>query len=211
MERRILLARHGECLSAVLSDSDLILRDEEDGITERGKTQARELAHALLSLTKRARLVTSPLRRALETAIIVSEETGWNFMKEAALREAELCFPAETTVARAKEIQLSRHLMVSELPFEGESLAKHRRRVWAWAKREIESSNGDLVIIAHGGTIDQLQYWLFRCPPDISAHVYTKCDFGSYHLWHQSRVSPDETVFRLDAVNVSPFARYLVE
>jgi broad specificity phosphatase PhoE len=72
---RLLLLRHGE--SAANADDGTETLSEEDGdrLTERGRKQAEAAGPALRELGA-ARLLTSPMRRARETAAIVGEALG---------------------------------------------------------------------------------------------------------------------------------------
>ena len=69
---RLLLLRHGESAANAHSGAESLSEDEGDRLTERGREQAEAAGPALRELGV-GRLLTSPMRRARETAAIVGE------------------------------------------------------------------------------------------------------------------------------------------
>lgn len=71
----IWLVRHGECLANVSPSGTVFATDEDDPLTELGRTQASRVGAALRRVVNpsRVQVVSSSLRRARETAQIVGE------------------------------------------------------------------------------------------------------------------------------------------
>jgi broad specificity phosphatase PhoE len=72
---RLLLLRHGESRSNADPDAVALPESEGDRLTERGREQAEAAAHWLAGLELDA-LVSSPMRRARETAALIAAHTG---------------------------------------------------------------------------------------------------------------------------------------
>jgi broad specificity phosphatase PhoE len=71
MEKHVYLVRHGESNS----NADRILRGPHSELTETGKTQAEIVAKRVAKIGVNA-IVSSPLRRTLDTAAAIAKETG---------------------------------------------------------------------------------------------------------------------------------------
>ncbi|MFL5870794.1 MAG: histidine phosphatase family protein [Solirubrobacterales bacterium] len=72
---RLICVRHGESPSNASPDRLALPEPEGDRLTERGLAQARDAAEAVAAMGGR-RLLSSPMRRATETAAVISERTG---------------------------------------------------------------------------------------------------------------------------------------
>jgi probable phosphoglycerate mutase len=72
---RLICIRHGESPSNASADRLALPEGEGDRLTERGLAQAREAAAAVADAGAR-RLLSSPMRRAAETAALIAERTG---------------------------------------------------------------------------------------------------------------------------------------
>jgi broad specificity phosphatase PhoE len=74
---RIILVRHGQCESNISYDF-ATYRDDADGLTELGVRQADSVAAALATMAgvRECRLVSSPLKRAIDTAGLISKRLG---------------------------------------------------------------------------------------------------------------------------------------
>jgi broad specificity phosphatase PhoE len=78
--------RHGESVSNAAPGAMALPGDEGDRLTERGFEQAREVAEALADLGA-TRVLTSPLRRARETAQVIAERLELPVVEVDELRE----------------------------------------------------------------------------------------------------------------------------
>jgi broad specificity phosphatase PhoE len=72
---RLICVRHGESPSNASTERLDLPEADGDRLTDRGRAQAREVAGALAGCDATA-LLTSPMRRATETAAVVSERIG---------------------------------------------------------------------------------------------------------------------------------------
>jgi broad specificity phosphatase PhoE len=72
---RLICVRHGESHSNASTDRLALPDADGDRLTERGRAQAREVAEALGGCGAKA-LISSPMRRATETAAVIAERTG---------------------------------------------------------------------------------------------------------------------------------------
>lgn len=133
----------------------------DPALTETGHGQARRLAAALAQAPP-ARVITSDLRRAAETAKAVGEHLGLPVEHEPRLRERALGawtglqlhqvaarWPDELAALRARDLTLR--------PPGGESLLDVRERVADWALEHGSSLRGSrTVVITHGGLLRAL-------------------------------------------------------
>jgi len=72
---RLISVRHGESHSNASADRVVLPEAEGDRLTERGRAQALAAAEALAG-TGATRLISSPMRRAAETAAVIAGSTG---------------------------------------------------------------------------------------------------------------------------------------
>jgi broad specificity phosphatase PhoE len=152
--------RHGESEANVLRV--LSNRGRQHGLTERGRGQAAELAETLRGRAI-ARLYTSPLRRATETAEIVARTIGTPVEVADALREYD-CGMLEgrsdaASWARQERLEADWQQGHWDARIEqGESFLDMRRRFVPFVERlirEQELVGHAMVLIGHGG--------LYRC------------------------------------------------
>jgi broad specificity phosphatase PhoE len=78
--------RHGESASNAAPGAMALPGDQGDRLTERGFEQAREVAERLDALAA-TRVLTSPLRRARETAVVIAERLNLPITEVGDLRE----------------------------------------------------------------------------------------------------------------------------
>lgn len=160
------LLRHGEStwnvLAIVQGQSDLAT------LTRRGRTQAQHAAHRLGSHPIAA-IFASDLLRTRETAAIVARSVGLPFSVDPALRER--CFgelegaPASTLRPEVTGIIDDRVVDPQARPAGGESLEE----LYARAAGFVDDLNhrehrGDVVVVAHGGSIRAIRSYCARQP-----------------------------------------------
>ncbi len=133
----------------------------DPGLTPTGLEQAAALA-VQLAADPPARVVTSDLRRAAQTARIVAEHLGLEAERDARLRERNLGvwtglqhhqvaarWPDELEAVRARDLHLR--------PPGGESLLEVRVRVADWLREHQTSLRGRCtVVVTHGGLLRAL-------------------------------------------------------
>jgi alpha-ribazole phosphatase len=152
----MLLIRHGE---STWNQERRIQGNLDPGLSDQGRAQAALLA-ARLKNRRLAALYTSPLRRALDTAAIVGESTGLIPQSIDGLREIRLgewegktATEIRTTSGNLYDRWLDRPLEVSSPPGGEQICAFQRRAVGAIECLRRAHTDGDLLIVTHGGVI----------------------------------------------------------
>jgi probable phosphoglycerate mutase len=148
---RVYLLRHAES-----ADPSIFHGAESDvGLSDRGRRQAEALAPLLAALAP-ARLVSSAMRRARETAAPIGRACGLEIHVEPALHERRVGALAGTSTRGSDGVwpdTLSRWIAgeTGYAPAGAESYDDIRNRVLPVWHRITESGNGDpLVVVAHG-------------------------------------------------------------
>jgi broad specificity phosphatase PhoE len=154
---RIFLVRHGETAQNIQMRY-LGLRDEP--LTDKGRQQALQAAVALSKLSIRA-VVTSPLRRAADTAAQIQQSCGVELRPDPRLAEGS--FGRWEGLTRDEVLQLGN--VEAELlarwetdpavaPPEGESIQKIRDRIVRLADElKSEFAGSSIVLVSHVGPI----------------------------------------------------------
>jgi 2,3-bisphosphoglycerate-dependent phosphoglycerate mutase len=178
----ILVLRHGQ------SVADIENRHEgraDYPLTELGKEQARLAGGWIAANCPPAAVVSSPLKRASETAMIVGGACGLPVFFDEGLMElnngalAGLLFEEADRLYPLPEGGRPPHERVPG----GESLLEFRFRaeeVWSRLVAQHEDA-GRLLIVAHGGMISMLFRAFARLPVGIEVRLHTG-DTGM-HLW----------------------------
>jgi len=136
---RLLVVRHGEARTWAS-------RDEVDGLTERGREQARLLRGALANAGV-TRVVASPTPRAVQTA----ELAGWDFEVEPAFEKFNY---GDGEVQERRDGEGPLWLPEQRMAPSGESLAEfHARVAEGLGRLRAGSASGVVVLVAHGGVI----------------------------------------------------------
>ena len=153
---RLFLVRHAEALA----NPDLrYLGSRDDPLTERGQWQARQLAHAFAPLALAA-VYTSPLTRAVSTALPLAEVHGLSIIPEPRLVEAAMgrgkaCaaprfWRAALTTSRAT----TSGRRIRPVPHPAASPSRPSRRVVACVQDLAERHAGAaVVLVSHVGPI----------------------------------------------------------
>jgi 2,3-bisphosphoglycerate-dependent phosphoglycerate mutase len=170
----ILLIRHGE------SEADILHVHEgaaDFPLTELGRKQARQMADVVKNRFMPDLIWTSTLKRALETAEILSKVTGVELKKDDGLREfnngvlAGLSFEEADRLYPEPEGGRKPH----ERILKGESALDFRLRAEnTFSKIMTESSHlGRIAIISHGGMISNLLKSFLNIPINSAFGFYT--------------------------------------
>ncbi len=179
---RILVIRHGE------SEADLL--DVHEGradfaLTERGHKQAKAMAQYVTQKYTLAAIYCSPLKRAYQTALHLSEASGIQLTPDERLMEFNngLIAGLERAVAREKYPQIE-NLPLHASAYEQESMLEFRFRAdYILSKIMSETdSNATVAIITHGGMVNQLYRAFLRLPVD-SDICFATGDTG-IHEWN---------------------------
>jgi broad specificity phosphatase PhoE len=159
---KVLLVRHGEsdwnARGLIQGHSDV------PRLTERGRTQARAAAELLREFDVSS-IVSSDQRRAHQTALIISDSLGVDVTTTPELRERSFgslegqaqpaMEPADIGIVDGHIVDLDRAVGG------GESLVDVYRRVTQWAETSLPPMlSGDVVVVAHGGSIRMLHAYL---------------------------------------------------
>jgi len=153
---RLLIVRHGESHSNAHPEAVALPEEQGDRLTERGWEQARRAARGLRGL-KPTGLVSSPMRRARETASVLSGELGVPVAVNGLiheLRESDeyLALPPEEQKLRRWSTWMREHGDDPDwAPPGGESFNAVLERVRGW-KAELEAGDPDATVVAvsHG-------------------------------------------------------------
>lgn len=164
----LILVRHGQ--TAANADG-LLLGRADPPLNERGREQAAALARALPPL---ARVVSSPLRRAQETAGVIAEARG--LTAEVDDRWIELDYGALDGVAAATvsdEIWRRWAADRDHVPAGGESLAQLGARVRAACEALVdEVATVDVAIVTHVSPIKAAVAWALGVGDEIAWRLF---------------------------------------
>jgi probable phosphoglycerate mutase len=153
--RRILLVRH--CQSQANAEGRIEGRGDSP-LSEEGRRQAVRVAAFVANQTLgEATLIASSQARAIATAGAIAEACGWAASHDHRIREGELGWMEEmsyTEVARHMAERQTRELDADL--HGGESLAAVGERVWAALSEAMAASEGPLVLVSHGYSIQAL-------------------------------------------------------
>ncbi len=163
----VLLVRHGE---TVWNASRRIQGHEDIPLSDVGRAQARALAERLRR-EKPARIVSSDLARARETAEIVAAPLGLPVTTDALLREQSLGTWQGLTFAEAaaRDPDIARRFAARDpdaRPPSGETRAELAARAFAAVSAHASpGSSGPLVIVTHGGVVMSILTRVLGLPP----------------------------------------------
>ena len=164
----VLLARHGETAWNV---EGRIQGHLDVSLSPRGVEQAAALARRLAAEGVAA-LVSSPLRRARDTAEAISAATGRPVAFDDGLREQDLGRWQGLTFAEAgrRDPDLARRFAARDpdaRPPEGETRGEMADRAWAALDRLAPpGAPGPVVLVTHGGPIMTILFRVLGLPPD---------------------------------------------
>lgn len=151
----LLVIRHAEPVRITAEETGGSPADP--GLTDRGREQSRRLA-AWLAAEGVDRVVSSPLRRAVETAAPLAAAIGVDVELEDELCEYDRAADSYIPVEEMRAAKDERWLAMVEGRWEdfgGENPAQFRTRIVPCLDRIIESSAGGRVAaVCHGGVIN---------------------------------------------------------
>ncbi len=150
MTMRLIIVRHGETAENI---GRIIQGHRNNSLSLRGKEQVRRLAHRLKDQQIDV-LYSSDLRRAKETAEIISAEI--NLKIETAIQLRERCcgeFEGQSVVEYEKALAASGLAKEAFIPFGGESLVDLEKRVSAFLSSIFsDQTTKTVLLVAHSGT-----------------------------------------------------------
>lgn len=149
---RLLLVRHGQSEG---NAAGIVQGSMDFGLTELGALQARVTAERL-AREEIHRIVSSPLRRAADTAVAISEGTGVTIEFADGLREYDIGAASGLTAAEIRErfpdIAEARR-RGERLPFPGEEGRDAFHARLRSVLDQIQGAGGTTVAVAHGGVV----------------------------------------------------------
>lgn len=178
---RLLVMRHGE------SEADRL--DVHEGradfeLTERGHVQAQAMTRFIHKNYTVSAIYCSPLKRAKQTAMYLSQWTGIALEEDENLMEFNngLIAGLPRDVAREKYPYI-KNLPIHQAVYEQESKLQFRYRAEEALSRVLWEHGPDetVVLVSHGGMINQLYHAFMRLPIESDIHVITG-DAGM-HEW----------------------------
>jgi probable phosphoglycerate mutase len=178
----LVLARHGQAHGNV----DRSLGPDTD-LTDLGRQQAARLGNWLAEqgYTFTA-LYCSPLRRARQTAHIINAHVGLEIIFDADLRETEVAY---LHVMPQRDAPLS---MESPPPFAAEYEQMRARVGRATARILAENPVGQVLVVAHAGTIATMMRTILgthalMIHTDLTAVHHLRWDDGLWNLQYANR------------------------
>lgn len=179
---RLLIIRHGE------SEADLLNVYEgraDFELTKWGHEQAEIMSNYLNDNYNISKIYCSPLKRACQTAVHLSEKTGAKLVIDDKLME----FNNGLIAGLKKEIADKKYpavlnLSIYESVYEQESLMEFRLRADCFLSKIIRETGGNetVAIITHGGMINQLYHSFLRLP--IDSDISFKTGDTGIHCWY---------------------------
>ena len=151
---RVHFLRHGESLSN--ADPDLIALPEDQGdvLSERGRLQAAAAAEVVAGLGI-ARIVSSPMGRARETAAAVAERTGhepevWDWLHELREPSGYPDLPRSEQERQRWSNRMSHHADPAHTVGDGESFADLLGRVERAREQLVADDVDGTLLVGHG-------------------------------------------------------------
>ncbi|MBI2168848.1 MAG: histidine phosphatase family protein [Actinobacteria bacterium] len=163
------LARHGE--TAPNREGRLLGSRADPGLTEVGRGEAEALGRRFAGREPSA-IVTSPLRRCVETAEAIARVVGIDVVEERRIAEIDYGeweglplaeIPPETSAAWRTDPGFR--------PPGGESLEDVQARVAAWCDEQVDRS-GPVIAVTHVAPIKAAVAWVLEAPPSLAWRIW---------------------------------------
>lgn len=173
----IYFVRHGE--SEANAKGLFAGQKDDSDLTEKGKEQAKATAKEIISEDlKINRIVSSPLKRALETARIISQEIGFDFNKigtDSRIAEYDMGSLTGTPFHKISSLDLTSAL-------NAENPDDFYNRVFSCLE-ELSKSSENVLIVSHAG---------------VGRMLETIKDNGKPELFYDTLPYPNGFVYRID-------------
>jgi len=175
--------RHGE---TVWNVENKICGTTDIALTEKGRRQAGELGQKLLTQGIRAdRILYSPLIRARDTALILSDITGIPAFEEPRLKEQ--CFGRfEATPRDGREFALAKTRFVDRYDG-GESMLQLAHRIYGLLD-ELTQCPETCILVAHNGIARVVRsYFTEMTNEEYAAYGVPNCEILRFELPEQRK------------------------
>lgn len=152
MSGRLILIRHGE---SEANASRTFTTSPEVPLTDLGRTQARQSGEVLRRTFTPVRLLSSPYRRAVQTAELIAEILSLSVEIEPAMREQHLGeLHGQPYDAALRSLGFEDQTRWAWRPPGGETLEEVRDRAAPALERIARAhAAADVVVVTHGGTL----------------------------------------------------------
>lgn len=165
---RLIVIRHGESLADL--EPTRIEGQADFPLSEKGEQQVRALAARIAAEYQLGQLISSPLKRAHQTAQAVSAACGLPETLEPRLMERSSGVFGGLTPAEARERypqeKMPWEIREHETSPEGETfLQQHARVADFWFSLYYGQGDRTVAVVAHGGTINILYQLALGLPP----------------------------------------------
>jgi broad specificity phosphatase PhoE len=168
----IILVRHGESENNV---GNLMGGWTDTPLTDLGLRQADAVARRLKRELegKPCRIVSSDLRRAMQTAEVIGSALGVIPTPEPGLREINNGAATNLTKEEAKLIYiLPTKPLLEWTPYPyAENWLQLHRRVASTMERVYRDIGENLIVVAHGGSIHHIIFWWLRVPIEMIGEI----------------------------------------
>lgn len=152
---RLICVRHGESRSNAHPEAVALSEEVGDRLTDKGRRQS-DAAAATLRASGATRLLTSPMRRATETAASIASTLGLEPEVDPGIHELRESagygsLSPEEQKLRRWSVWMAKHGDDPDYSFEGgESFNQVRARVRSFQRRMARSSERTVVAVTHG-------------------------------------------------------------
>lgn len=162
----IVFARHGETPP---NREGLLLGRDDPPLTDRGRAQAQELARRL-AVRGVARVVTSPLRRARDTASAIAEACGVPVEIDERLVEIDYGeWEGRPFAGLDADVVARWHRDADFVPPGGESLVTVARRMAGFCEETLDGeAAGPVVAVSHVSPIKAAVTWALDVSPELA-------------------------------------------
>lgn len=164
---RILLMRHG---SIGVTEGLIYGRTPGISLSEAGRRQAKAAGRAIRNRYRLGQIVSSPMRRAIETARIVAEPQELEIVIDEGFNElnvGEWMGKSVEELGRLEEWKRYNRIRSLHAPPGGELLLEVQRRSWAALDTICRRNNDNTVlVVTHGDVIRSLLLLFLAAPLD---------------------------------------------
>ena len=181
---RLLVIRHGE------SEADILNVHEgraDFELTQRGHRQAEAMAEYVSKNYQLAKIYSSTLKRAAQTATHLSAKTGAEIIFDKDLMEFNNGLLAGLSHEEADRLYPEvKDLPVDQSVYGQESKVDFRKRAIRALDKVLSESGSDstVAIVTHGGMINQLYGALFHTP--VGGNSFFRTADTGMHIWEIS-------------------------
>lgn len=175
---KIFFIRHGQSKWNV---ENKICGSTDIPLTDQGREQARVTAENIIKQNIKAeKILYSPLSRAKETALIISELTGIPAIEEPRLIEQNFGI-YEGQPRNSEEFKIAKSQFLNRYE-SGESMLKLAQRIYNLLD-DLKSKNTDIILVAHNGISRVIHSYFYEMTNDeYAAFGIKNCEIKAYNF-----------------------------